>query len=297
MRDVDGSAGHQRSLTQLPSFSLLGAIEFRQVISSLQKDSATSALSSFDLPISPFAAAHYHSHFHFRSHSPHAADPNSPLTLHATTQTRHEDEIDPWDASLGLPLSERRDLSPGSGSPPTSPPALAKIQPPAIRLDAPSESYSPTPSEFLGTRSAAPQPRSLSRFQKTARRIRETFHVLFPTLHNFRSKTIIGKLVSLYAAPAVLALTLTLPVVISSAEGSDSHPTNRGGMDVDHPSLIDFEEEGVERTLTAETMIEEDLHEAMFNKWLVAVQCALGPVFCAMVLFSKHLPAYIPLII
>jgi sodium/potassium/calcium exchanger 6 len=56
-------------------------------------------------------------------------------------------------------------------------------------------------------------------------------------------------------------------------------------MDTDHPSLIEFEEEGVERTLTAEAVVEKEMHDPGFNKWLMAVQCALGPVFCATVLF------------
>ncbi len=52
--------------------------------------------------------------------------------------------------------------------------------------------------------------------------------------------------------------------------------------------LIDFEEEGVERVLVAEEEVQENMHELTFSKWLMAVQCLLGPLFCAGVLFSEY---------
>jgi len=107
-----------------------------------------------------------------------------------------------------------------------------------------------------------------------------TWHILFPSFHHFGSKTLTGKIVSLLAAPAVMALTVTLPVVITpyGDDGSreDKHETR----------LPEFEEEGVERALIAEHEVQEDLHEVGFNKWLTAVQCILGPLFCVTVLFS-----------
>ncbi len=93
-----------------------------------------------------------------------------------------------------------------------------------------------------------------------------------------------GRIVSLIAAPAVLALTLTLPVVLSELndyEDLDSKP--RG-----EERLIDFEEEGTERALTAEAADQLDQFDVGWNKWLMVVQCACGPVFCASVLFGEQ---------
>jgi len=116
-------------------------------------------------------------------------------------------------------------------------------------------------------------------------------HILFPTLRCWNEKTLIGKVVSLFAAPAVMLLTLTLPVVVTPYSGSECEFEKSPGADA---RLIDFEEEGmeIERALIAEDEVEEELHELKFNKWLMAVQCALGPLFCAGVLFSgaeRHL--------
>ena len=49
-------------LGQMPSFSLAGALEFRQVVASLQHQSAGAALSAFESPVSPYAGGHYHAH-------------------------------------------------------------------------------------------------------------------------------------------------------------------------------------------------------------------------------------------
>ena len=49
--------------------------------------------------------------------------------------------------------------------------------------------------------------------------IHETFHVLFPALQGFRHKSLTGKVLGVFASPAILALTLTLPVVDDEAEG------------------------------------------------------------------------------
>jgi sodium/potassium/calcium exchanger 6 len=140
----------------------------------------------------------------------------------------------------------------------------------------------------MGTRSPILLPtHERSNFTRAASQI---FCTLFPTLHSFRSKTFLGKVVSIFATPAVLALTITLPVVISTTDLPTPHPADLGAINQhssDHPSLLDFEEEGVERALTAEAAVEREMHELRFNKWLTTIQCALGPLFCALVLFSE----------
>jgi len=116
----------------------------------------------------------------------------------------------------------------------------------------------------------------------------DAFHALFPTLHNLREQSILGKIACIFAAPAVTLLTLTLPVVVTPYEcthGSrEKHYQSADGR------LVDFEEEGVERVLIAEEEVEENMHELKFNKWLMAAQCILGPLFCVKVLFdeTKH---------
>jgi sodium/potassium/calcium exchanger 6 len=93
----------------------------------------------------------------------------------------------------------------------------------------------------------------------------------------------LGKIASIFAAPALLALTLTLPVMVTPYENPYSHEEKTQGSE---GRLVDFEEEGIERALIAEEEVQEDMHEMKFNKWLMAAQCALGPLFCVWVLFG-----------
>ena len=131
-----------------------------------------------------------------------------------------------------------------------------------------------------------------------------TMRVLFPTLVYFTDKSFTGMVAALFAAPAVLALTLTLPVVFTPhgdekvpGQGSEANGTLRDGGAAEG-QLIDYEDEnedeGVEWTLVAEDIVGEEMHELRFNKWLMATQCVLGPLFCAVVLLSemKHFPLY-----
>ena len=131
-----------------------------------------------------------------------------------------------------------------------------------------------------------------SRRQRVARVFAHAAHLLFPTLHGFRTKPFLGKVAAVLAAPAVMALTLTLPVVVTAyddagaaAEKHRAHAAG-GGAEGGEGRLIDFEEEGVERALIAEEEVEEEMHELGFNKWLMAVQCCFGPLFCVVVLFG-----------
>jgi len=101
-----------------------------------------------------------------------------------------------------------------------------------------------------------------------------------------------GKVVSLFAAPAVMTLTVTLPVVVTPLEPEESveklPETAEGSTD---SRLIDFEEEGVEveRALIAEEETAKELRELKYNKWLMAAQCIFGPLWCVAVLFGKIL--------
>lgn len=92
-----------------------------------------------------------------------------------------------------------------------------------------------------------------------------------------------------------MALTITLPVVVTpyTGEGSTEKLPMVGSGSVDS-RLIDFEEEGVEgeRALIAEEELVEELHELEYNKWLMAAQCALGPLWCVAVLFGEFATIY-----
>lgn len=114
---------------------------------------------------------------------------------------------------------------------------------------------------------------------------KQILHTLFPTLHHFCKQSTSGKIASLLAAPAVMLLTLTLPVVVTRYE--NSHRSVEKPFSDGDAQLVGFEEEGVQRALIAEEEVEKDLHDLMFSKWLMAVQCVLGPLFCAGVLCSK----------
>lgn len=126
-----------------------------------------------------------------------------------------------------------------------------------------------------------------TRRQRVWRTIKQVLHTLFPTLHHFREQSALGKIASLVAAPAVTLLTLTLPVVVTRYDNSGrAYEKPLVGAEAAQ-QLIDFEEEGIERVLVAEEEVQENMHELVFNKWLMAVQCLFGPLFCAGVLFSK----------
>jgi len=55
------------------------------------------------------------------------------------------------------------------------------------------------------------------------------------------------------------------------------------GLQLDPKELL----VSMERALIAEEEVEKDLHDLIFNRWLMAVQCILGPLFCAGVLCSE----------
>ena len=264
----------------MPSFSLVGAIEFRQVVTSLQSQAAGSSLNMFDSPVSPYAGGHYHApRRHSRSSS---ISPHPPL---------ESEEWDRWDR-VGVPLNDRSPtLLPKSISeePDREQAELMDLyeedgtRTPLSIPTIPSISHTPaSPTEATAlpeVEEQSPPVRPQGLWYTLAR----TWHILFPSLHHFRSKTFAGKIVSLLAAPAVMALTITLPVVITPFGNDGSHEEKINQRET---RLSEFEEEGVERALIAEHEVQEDLHEVGFNKWLMAVQCILGPLFCVIVLFS-----------
>ena len=260
----------------LPSFSLMGALEFRDVVSSLHEQSASTALEMFDSPVTHFPAGHYRRRS-IRQPS------SSQLPRYSMSGSRQpsalENETDPWDAVLareghGDDASERQ-LS-------VFPTPVGKVTPvPSIRIidpaDSPVDSINPQPSY------APPAPPSKRQRLRTA--IKGIWDTLFPTLHHFREKSIMGMVAAVLATPAVFMLTLTLPVVVT--EYQDDGTVKEAVVErTPLEPLVEYDEEGVERIEEAQLEYQEEIHPAQFNKWLIATQCALGPVFGAMVIFG-----------
>lgn len=253
----------------MPSFSLVGALEFRGVVASLQNQAATSSLSVFDSPITPYPGGHYHHH-----HRLPPSRSRSPLSLDESTN--------PFDLSLSLPLNDRSPVIRHT-APPDSPPVAPLIEiHDSEHPDIPTISHTPASPSSETDSEIQHQPRPLSRRKRLLQILNHAYHILFPTLTHFRAKPWLGKVAGVFAAPAVLCLTITLPVVVTPYDSPHVHekiiPSDAG--------LNSFEEEGIERALIAEEEVEEEIHELHYNKWLMAAQCTLGPLFCVSVLFS-----------
>ena len=255
----------------MPSFSLVGALEFRSVISSLHQDAAGSSLNAFENPLTPYPGGHYHGYARSRSVSQGSA---------------HRE----WEPSSDVPLIDRSPLPPVP-SLPIDDLDHFPIETPLILIDGdtgplipeisqlPEPSHSDTASDV--THALAPTHRL-----GVSPAFSRAFHTLFPTLHSFHTKTLLGKAVAVLATPAVFVLTVTLPVVVRpyvSARYRHEKATSANN------TLSPFEEDGIERALIAEEVVQEEIHELHFNKWLMVVQCVLGPLFCATVLFSTSI--------
>ncbi|EAU85483.2 hypothetical protein CC1G_06384 [Coprinopsis cinerea okayama7 len=228
---------------QLPSFSLIGALEFRDVVQSLRREASASSLGIFESPITPYAGGHYHS-------------PYSTIRRgRRSSQSSQETGGDYF-----------------AGAVPTQNSVPSILRTPA----------SPTNSESHEVLYVPPTKR-----QRILDVSWHIFHTLFPTLAHIREQSLLGRIASVFAAPAVFLLTVTLPVVVSR------HEHGRAGIEkpaitLEEAPLIDFEEEAVERVLLAEDEVQEELHELTYKKWLMATQCVLGPLFCVIVLsFGK----------
>ncbi|CAE6535755.1 unnamed protein product [Rhizoctonia solani] len=276
---------------QLPSFSLLGALEFRTVVNSLHGSSTAGTLSMFDAPVSPYAAGHYHRRLSIVSSGSGAS---SSRRVAATAppvmdQTDPEEQRDPWDAAFSLQLSERGGESAGNGVglAPAAEIHRAKSPVPSIHIFSPS-------SPKGGARTAGPRKLFVPDDARTQPRwkhvLRQVIHTLFPSLVDLPLRPWLWKIVAVCSAPAIFALTLTLPVVVNDPKSESS-----SGEGPVTPLLVDYDESDAEdEIMQAHMEAEEHVHDVHFNKWLTAVQCALSPVFCVSVLFSgqKHVAWY-----
>lgn len=276
-------------LAQMPSFSLVGAIEFRHVVSGLQNQATGSSLNIFDSPVAPYAGGHYHCR-------PSRSGSRSPRR-----RIGGNPEVEQWEPGIGVPLNDRsprlfrasiiEDREREEAELPSMLEEGGFLRTPRTAPTVPSISRTPASPSSLDASTDVEWHPPLTRWQKICRVLSQTGFILFPSLHHFKSKNLLGKVAALFAAPAVMALTLTLPVVVMSYESIKAreekiirHQSHDVPLDAHLP---EFEEEGVARELRAEVMVQEDLHEMKFNKWLMAAQCILGPLFCVAVLFSE----------
>lgn len=281
-------------IPSLPSFSLVGAVEFRDVIADLKKEASATKLSMFETPVTPFAGGHYHSHSTSRSRSRAQSMIGS-----APKSSRSGDEEN-------LRLSRSLHLDPGR--PPLSP-LLSNGSNPAENGgdyfsghhhtssgDAATPAGIPLPSIYRTPASPHEGQEPLyvppTKRQRVWCALGEVAHTLFPTMHRIKEHSFLGKVAAVFAAPAVMALTLTLPVAVTPYDSKkhSSHVHGLDSMGVEEEILIDLEDaerENEERVLDAEHEVEETMHKLAFSKWLMAVQCLCGPMFCAGVLFSE----------
>ncbi|KAI9461703.1 Sodium/calcium exchanger protein-domain-containing protein, partial [Lactarius psammicola] len=255
----------------MPSFSLVGALEFRSVISSLHQDAAGSSLNAFEPPLTPYPGGHYHGYAHSRSLS---------------RGSGYREGANLWEASSDVPLNDRSPLPPvpslidDSDHRPTETPLILIDGDPEPLI--PEISHLPEPSRS-DTPSDVTLPLAPTRHQGVALAFSRAFHILFPTLHSFHTKTLLGKTAAILAAPAVFVLTITLPVVVRPYVSARHR--HEKALSANN-TLISFEEDGIERALIADEVVQEEMHELHFNKWLMGVQCVLGPLFCVAVLFK-----------
>ncbi|GLB40207.1 putative Ca(2) cation antiporter (CaCA) (TC 2.A.19) family protein [Lyophyllum shimeji] len=249
---------------QMPSFSLVGALEFRQVVNSLQHQAAATSLNMFESPVTPYAGGHYHPHPVSRQRTP-----------RSSLSSR---DNDPWDAALNAVALDDRSRSSRHATPARSPVVPEER---AHVLDHDSNEYF-----GLAQSSSAVVPSIIRTSASPAASDDETESQRYvpPTQRQRVCQSILGQIASTMATPAVMFLTLTLPVVVTpyqSSSRSREKIHNHGDG-----RLVDFEEEGEARVLIAEEEVLEDMHEILYSKWLMAVQCALAPLFFVAVLFT-----------
>jgi solute carrier family 24 (sodium/potassium/calcium exchanger), member 6 len=251
---------------RLASFSLLGALEFRSVVTSLRRDSAAPILYAFESPHnSGFAGAHYHRR---SRESAHGFDTESNISQSPSLG----DYRTPTLADSPLRVQPLQ-YSPKQIAARETPRSL-----PSLEGALPSSNISAPLNVDTGTQVSTKRSKR-GRVWKLAGQIAR---VVFPTLHRLRTKSVLGIMASILAAPAVLLLTISLPVVIShTPDESKPQELLREGQ------LIDLEPSESEEAILYEA--QEDAQDGLtFNKWLTATQLTLGPLFVVAVCFGHQ---------
>lgn len=361
-----------------PTFSLLGAIEFRDALNALRRESQAGdggggggagngghltvatgddldrispGLDDADVAeyfgaVSPFPGGHSHHHPHIRSVSGRSVGGGRRRSL--SRPISYQGTIHESPAPTALTESDRRktvavgevplsvqasttghdDVTESGGLGPSrleaaqlAPEPLLNNGSKADRVLGVDRRTTPLPKLVIpdtdtDTASAKDKEYSISEDSQPVRILRGTLHMLFPSLHHFRHKSISGQIFGVFAAPALLLLTLTLPVVDDTAEG---YSVNKGGVQLsmsdadddgdvaadDTLSEAEYDEQDTRATGQAaahlHSLIIEPSHEdrddresqasdariLLFNKYLTAAQCVLSPLFISSVLFCE----------
>jgi solute carrier family 24 (sodium/potassium/calcium exchanger), member 6 len=256
----------------------LGALEFRTAVNLLRQHSSTSLSVLETSPITPYAAGHYPPILTGQGHSHAQEEPEG-------EEAESSREVVPLDERHIGPTLSQHESSQSHARRLAKSPTRLSLQ----SVDEENQISSPTASVPL---SVIPEVDVLhpSKRQRAGSAFLRGWNILFPTLHHFTQKSILGMIAALFAVPAVFCLTITLPVVVTP-RGDDENVEEGKHDEVPDASvpqlgtLINLEEDGEEHPLVADE-IEEESKGLDFNKWLMAVQCVCGPLFCVSVLFS-----------
>ena len=294
------------------NFSLLGAVEFRDVVNSLRKVSESRGGSPGWSPVptpidhgtTDYFGAVSDMYSHRRSSSVGINHPLrdkrkgrqraishvgaarstsndlSPIPISpasSSPQTPIENtppvEANPWSDQQGRPLTPVQDTF--SSSDGQTKPARPRVliprkstgpRVPSISITDPAGLPGPIPTATEPSLTVSPTPPVNETRFKFRRRTRHVLRVLFPSLQSFRHKSYLGMFLAVTSAPAILALTLTLPVVDDGAleEGGVTLPvSDTEGLteDFEHPENTSVEwhdDDGEEHLATAH--IGEELH-------------------------------------
>ncbi|WVR08483.1 hypothetical protein IAU60_005538 [Kwoniella sp. DSM 27419] len=260
---------HDSMDTPRANFSLLGAIEFRDVVNSLRKESSSRAGSPSRTPnggerdqgdyFGPISASAHRrsSSYGFSAALPGGVGAKRHSSLkgrrRASTHSSPSDggsnaitptaqrppgriptdtsvEPNPWEDQTGNPPTPLPSAHSGLSVPGMKPDRpKVHIPDPPIK-DPPGQLNIPSialvdPSGHTGVPPDQPTPPMTRRHGESRFRIRRrskiVLRVLFPSLQSFRHKSIIGMILAVTSVPAILVLTLTLPVVDDGGLGDE----------------------------------------------------------------------------
>ncbi|PPQ66549.1 hypothetical protein CVT24_007114 [Panaeolus cyanescens] len=265
-------------VNQLPSFSLVGAIEFRDIVSSLQPHAAA-PLDAWTQPITPFAGGHYHPPLSARSSR------TVPNSLHNSvadinnehSMTRLSAHPEASDEQHPLSFSAPIDYFTSNHHIPRDPESQSLV--PTINQvpASPSDTLSLTDTELANSI-------VIDRRPKWQRALSAAFQILFPTLQGLHKASIISMITRITAVPPIFALTLTLPVVVTPHQ-SQQMSTDK----MPEEQALSALSTGEDDVLVAEDLVEAGLHGGLtFNKYLMAAQCVFGPLFCVKVILDGY---------
>ncbi len=265
--------GPHRSAIDTPraNFSLLGAIEFRDAINSLRKESESHASTADRTPrlnseergdyFGPVQYGHRRSvsqgvsllrnessrraialNTHGRG-EPGPSTATSRATDPARTFPSPASDPNPWEQQAGKPRRPRVVIPNETHA---DVPSISVIDPtghtaPPFTASSPGRTPSPDESRF-----------------RIRRHARIALRVLFPSLQSFRQKSIIGMILAITSVPAILALTLTLPVVDDGQNESEIALPVDDGEALNSNEPVEVPDADEDRLLSAN--VGEELH-------------------------------------